>query len=143
MDWDRPLRKKLIVSSFPTVYPASQARSSNLAIYWSISGNFIQQLLRSSRAHCCCWELVNCSVNSVWNCSHTSSMLSTAGSRVSIHLPMLCAHPATSLPLIIVKVIDTLHIGDSNQATPLFAQKYPSTSSRKSWALAQLLVNIW
>src|SRR6267142_2694787 len=143
MDWDRPLRKKLIVSSFPMVYPASWARSSNLAMYWSISGNFIRQLSRSSCAHCCCCESVNCSVNSAWNCSHTSSISSTVGLRASIHHPMSHAHLATSLPLIMVKVIDTLRIGDLNPATPLFAQKYPSTSSKKSCALAQLPVKIW
>src|SRR6267142_3176660 len=42
-----------------------------------------------------------------------------------------------------MKVIDTLHIGDSNPATPLFAWKYPSTSSKKSCALARLPVKIW
>ena len=69
-------------------------------------------------------------------------MSSMVGSRVSIHLPMLCAHPATSLPLIMVNVIDTLHMGDSNLVTPLFVQKYSNTSFRKSWALARLPVNI-
>ena len=101
------------------------------------------QLSRSRRVHCCCCESVNCLVNSVWNCSHTSSMSLIAGSRVSIHRPMSRAHPTTSLPLIIVRVIDTLRIGDSNPATPLFARKYPSTSSRKFWALVWSLVNIW
>src|SRR6267142_270618 len=70
-------------------------------------------------------------------------MLSTVGSKELTHRPMSCAHPATSLPLIIVSVIETLRIGDSNPAMPLFAQKYPSNSSMNSWALAQLPVNIW
>ena len=103
----------------------------------------MQQLSRSRHARCCCWESVNCSANLVWNYSHTSSMLSTAGSKESTHCPISHAHPATSLPLIIVSVIETLCIGDSNPVMPLFAWKYLSTLSMNSWALAWLPVNIW
>ena len=74
------------------------------------------QLSRSRHVHCCCCESVNCSMNSFWNCSHTSLMLSVAGSKESTHCPMSHAHLATSLPLIIVSVIETLCIGDLNPA---------------------------
>jgi len=64
-------------------------------------------------------------------------MLSLTGSSPLIHVPIFCTHLATFFPLMKVRVIATLHIGDWNPGTPWFAQKYDHTSSKKLSALAQ------
>ena len=130
-----PLRKKEIVSPFPMVYPASLASSSNLAMYWLTSGKCILHPSRSSCALCWRCESRNCLSNSCWNCSQTRGMLSSIGWSLSIHWPMSHAQPATSFPLMNVRVMATFLIGESNPATPVLALKYPRTSSMKLSAL--------
>ena len=99
-------------------------------------GECILHVSRSSCAHCCCCESSNCLSNSCRNGSQTSRMLSSIGWSLSIHLPMLHAHPKTSFPLMKVRVMATLHIGESNLMTLVLDLKYPNSSFIKWGDLA-------
>ena len=105
-------------------------------------GKHILHVSRSSCACCYCCESLNCLSNSCRNCSQTSGMLSSIGWSWSIHLPMLCAHPKTSFPLMKVRVMATLHIRESNPLTPVLDLNYPNSSSIKWGASALFLLKI-
>ena len=107
-----------------------------------MSGKHILHVSRLSCTCCYCCESSNCLLKSCRNCSQTSEMLSSIGWSWSIHLPMSCAHPKTSFPLMKVRAMATLHIRESNPVTPVLDLKYPNSYSIKWGALALFLLKI-
>ena len=138
MSWDSPLRNNWMVLLFPWVYPAFRAYSSKVVMYSSIFGNFMVIFSSSLLARYSRVESWNWVANSTRNWSHTAGMLSWAGFKPSIQLPMSWAHIATLSPLRRVSVNATFLIGELKPATSWFRCRYPLTSSMKlsAWSLS-------
>ncbi len=138
-----PLRKRLMVSSLPTVYPDRFARSLKSVIYWSMSGNlncsFFSRCLE-------CWvfvESVNCSSNVAVKCSHTCGMLSLMGSRFQSQVVISRTHQSMWGPLISVRVRATCQMGNLNLGTLVFSSRYPSSLFIKVSTLSLSPLKMW
>ena len=136
-----PLRKMLVVSAFPKVYPACLAYHSKLAMYWAILGQCILHFSRAILPHCCLLGSWNWASNSSRNWVQMMGKLSWIQLSLSIHILMSLTHPATSSPLIRVRVKVTFLIGESNPAMSSLTWKYALTSLIKLSAFIWSLVN--
>src|SRR6266566_3880850 len=135
--FDNPLRKNCMFSGFVIVYPASRLVSSKVAMYLSISGNFILRFSSLFRALFSFWESTYCCSKAIRNVSHTMGWSSIAGSSVSIQSPIARVHPDVACPFMNVRTIATFVIGDENPGTCRLRRMYFFTSSIKSSALVR------
>jgi hypothetical protein len=120
---ESPLRKKPMVSSLPTVYPAYCTRSLKSEMYWSMSGKHILHWSSSGLALCWDCKSTKWSLNSWMKVVHTSCMSSLTGSRELTHAPMSLIHTAVCCPWNRVSAMDTLQIGEFSPGTCKFTQK--------------------
>src|SRR6266566_2130780 len=134
---DSPFRKNCIFSGLVIVYPVSRLVSSNVAMYSSISGNFILRFSSLFWARFSFCESMYCCSNEMMKVSHTTGWSSTAGSNVSIQSPIARVHPEVACPFMNVRTIATFVIGDENPGTCRLRHIYFFTSSMNSLAFVR------
>ena len=105
-------------------------------------GHCMRHLSSDILARCCLLRSWNWVSNSSRNWVHTMGKFWLTWSSPSIQVPMSLTHPATSSPLIRVRVNETFLIGELNPAMSWLTRKYALTSSMKSSALVRSPVKI-